>query len=254
MPFPLAHPAAVLPLRRWCPRWFCFPALVVGSVVPDLGYLFGRFGDISHRVSGSFLFSLPVGLVVLWALDRISAPEFKLAPARFKRALGPLRIERPFSWFIIIASLLVGAWTHLLWDAFTHRNGWFVEHLPALQAPVFSLDHRQVRVCHFLWYGSSFAGLLWLMLAFSAKQPPPGAAPGCIPQKTAWRDAILVALLVLPIEIIHHLLRGPAGLVLVGLLSLLLVIGVALHLGSEEQTGRTTGREAPVPRAIDPPS
>ena len=40
MPFPLAHPAAVLPFRRYCSRWLNFPALVIGSLVPDLGYLF----------------------------------------------------------------------------------------------------------------------------------------------------------------------------------------------------------------------
>ena len=34
MPFTLAHPAAVLPLRRWL--WF--PGLVAGAVAPDVGY------------------------------------------------------------------------------------------------------------------------------------------------------------------------------------------------------------------------
>jgi hypothetical protein len=38
MPFPLAHPVAVLPFRRYCPRFFSLPALVAGSLVPDYGH------------------------------------------------------------------------------------------------------------------------------------------------------------------------------------------------------------------------
>jgi len=38
MPLPLAHPAAVLPLRRFCPQYFDCPALVLGSILPDFAY------------------------------------------------------------------------------------------------------------------------------------------------------------------------------------------------------------------------
>ena len=31
-------------------------------------------------------------------------------------------------------SILVGAWTHLVWDSFTNNKGWFVEHMRVLQA------------------------------------------------------------------------------------------------------------------------
>lgn len=67
MPFPVAHPAAVSPLRRYCPRYLCFPALVAGSLAPDVGYVFGhRHVDwFSHRFwAGSFGFCLPAGLLL----------------------------------------------------------------------------------------------------------------------------------------------------------------------------------------------
>ena len=38
MPWTFAHPAAILPLRRFCPAPLDFSALVIGSMVPDLGY------------------------------------------------------------------------------------------------------------------------------------------------------------------------------------------------------------------------
>jgi hypothetical protein len=37
MPWTFAHAAAVLPLRRCCPRRLHFPALVIGSLTPDFG-------------------------------------------------------------------------------------------------------------------------------------------------------------------------------------------------------------------------
>src|SRR5512146_2649358 len=67
MPFPLAHPAAILPFRRYCPCWLNFPALVVGSLVPDLSYCSGniRLDELAHRPEGAVIFALPAGLLCL---------------------------------------------------------------------------------------------------------------------------------------------------------------------------------------------
>jgi hypothetical protein len=43
-------------------------------------------------------------------------------------------------------------------DSFTHSDGWIVGHLSILQMPVFIFAGRTARVCHVLWYASSFAG------------------------------------------------------------------------------------------------
>ena len=69
MPFPLAHPAAVLPLRRFCPGRLSFLALVIGSVVPDVAYCFGPLDvDVfAHTLPGSLVFCLPMG----WLLGMI---------------------------------------------------------------------------------------------------------------------------------------------------------------------------------------
>jgi hypothetical protein len=60
LPLTLAHPAAVLPFRRW----FVFSGLVIGSLAPDFEY-FLYVPDslrIGHTLPGVFLFCLPVGL------------------------------------------------------------------------------------------------------------------------------------------------------------------------------------------------
>ena len=90
MPFPLAHPAAVLPLRRCCPRYLSFPALVIGSLCPDSGYLF-HAGNFSHRfLAGSFGFCLPVGLVLVLVFYGVRRPVIGILPASYRRLLLPL--------------------------------------------------------------------------------------------------------------------------------------------------------------------
>src|SRR5882672_6336607 len=65
MPFTLAHPAAVLPLRRW-PR-LDFVALVIGSMTPDFGYylLLPDMRLETHSFAGSLETCLPVGLLLV---------------------------------------------------------------------------------------------------------------------------------------------------------------------------------------------
>ena len=142
MPFTLAHPAAVLPLRRYCPRFLNFPALIAGSLVPDLGYGLAPWNlvDFSHSFAGSFGFSLPVGLALLWLFCRLCRPAVGLLPERHRRTFLPLCDQPRGPVWIMAASVLIGAWTHLLWDSFTHPHGWAVERVSMLQAAVVSAD------------------------------------------------------------------------------------------------------------------
>jgi Domain of unknown function (DUF4184) len=129
--------------------------------------------------------------------------------------------------------LLIGAWTHLLWDSFTHSDGWFVQHLPILQSPTIAVAGRRARVCHLLWYGCSFAGVVWLFLEFERWKR--ANVRGCAGASgtAALRDAVLVAILVVPIELVHHLvLHNQLGLCLVAALCALPVIGIVLKMAS----------------------
>jgi hypothetical protein len=235
MPFPLAHPAAVLPLRRYCPQRLNFPALVIGSLTPDASYCLGEKagGAFGHSLLGSVVFCLPVGLVLLALFYGLRTPLARMLPAPYPQALLPL-CRRPVGPFwVVVISLLIGAWTHLLWDSFTHTNGWCVQHLPVLRSAVISVDGRTARVCHLLWYGCSFAGVIWLFLAFEKwKQASVSGGAGA-PGKAVLRDAVLVAVLVLPIELAHHFVRNnKPGLLLIAAVCALPVLGVALKMGN----------------------
>jgi hypothetical protein len=228
MPFPLAHPAAALPFRRYCPSLFSFPALVVGSLAPDLGYCFGKrhLEDFSHGFVGSFGFALPVGLLIMGLWYAFRSRLIRLLPDRHKH-LGRALCEAPLgSVWTITLSLLVGAWTHIFWDSFTHKNGWFVQNVPFLQFPIGSVDGRNVRVCHLLWYGFSFAGVAALFVAYRRWQERSVGIHRAGLTWTRLQGALLVGFMVLPIELIHHLVRDWVGALLVAAGTVLLVIVV----------------------------
>lgn len=64
MPYPFAHPAAVLPLARPMGRFAVPSALAIGSVLPDLWYIVPLVDRAdSHSLAALFWFCLPAGLL-----------------------------------------------------------------------------------------------------------------------------------------------------------------------------------------------
>src|SRR5208282_2730238 len=130
MPFTLAHPAAALPFRK---TGLVISAVVVGSMAPDFEYFLrlspqGRFG---HSLPGLIIFTLPVALAVLWLFHRsVKFAIVRLLPASLQHRLVctdfPFGDVRRFA--LLVLSVLVGALTHILWDGFTHRSSWLVQH------------------------------------------------------------------------------------------------------------------------------
>ena len=238
MPFPLAHPAAVVPLKRLWPKWLSLAALVVGSISPDFGYCFGRLKleDFSHHLPGTFVFCLPTGLVVLWGFYRTRGLFIRMLPPSYRPPFQQLCFTPPPGVLVVVSSLLIGAWSHVLWDSFTHKEGWFVLHSPLLQTPVAALEGHKLRVFHLVSYLSSFAGVGWLFLVFdrwiqgtraSMHQTSAGVRVG---------RALLAATLTLLVAPVHHLPTNWMLLYCAGLVSLLIVAGVTLKLSGLTRT------------------
>jgi len=166
MPFPLAHPAAVLPLKRFCPQRLNFAALVIGSLCPDVGYCFGN-GDFSHTFfPGSFAFCLPVGLLLLAGFYLVRTPVAAILPAGLRQAFLP-PCQRPVgSWFVIVLSLLVGVWTHLFLDSMTHEDGWVVERLPFLRGTLPLIWPGGLAGHEALYMGLTLFGVFWVALSY----------------------------------------------------------------------------------------
>jgi Domain of unknown function (DUF4184) len=233
MPFTLAHPAATLPFRRFCPRFFNFPALVAGSIAPDAGYCFGplHMEDLSHTLAGSVKFCLPVGLVMLGFFYGLRRPVVAHLPERHRKMFESFCLRPMGSPLTIVFSLLAGIWIHLLLDSFTHKQGWLVENLPLLQTTIFSVRTHDFKIFNLLWYLCTFGGVAWLYFAWEQWQD---AINGSSPRRgNLWR-AILAGVLMLPVALAHHVVHGPAGLWLTAGLCAMIVAGTALRIGNKK--------------------
>lgn len=179
MPWTFAHPAAVLPLRRFCPRWLNWPALVIGSLMPDLGYYL-HWLDLSrlmHRFPEGLSACVLAGLLVLAAFYWLRRPLCQLLPQPHRGALLALIAARPaFSLWVLVSmvlSLAIGAVTHMAWDGLTHRGGWAVMRALALQEPLFFLWGTGVPAYQALQHASTLIGiaaLVWLYVRWLRRE------------------------------------------------------------------------------------
>ena len=190
MPFTPSHAVVALPFLR---TPLVPAAIAIGAMAPDLP-LFFRVGisyGTTHDWLGMLWTSLPIALalLVLWrTLIRELVP-----------SLSPrwLRMRWPREWshgsragwhslwsggvpggLLLVASLLIGIASHILWDLFTHPGRWGSELLPGLASAWGPLDGTQ-----WLQYLSSAFGLvvlaIWGGLWLRRREPvePAAAAP-----------------------------------------------------------------------------
>jgi hypothetical protein len=233
MPFTLAHPAAALPFRRLCPRYFSFPALVIGSLSPDAGYCFGslHLEDFSHSLTGSMEFCLPVALVMLGIFYGLRQPVVEHLPERHRKIYEPFCLHPAGPPLTVVVSLLAGIWIHLLLDSFTHKQGWVVENLPALQTVIFSVGMHELRVFHVIEYLCSFAGVAWLYFVWEKWQ---NEINGQDAGRGKFKRAALAGSLMLPAAFAHHLVHGVPGLCLTAGWSAIILIGLVWRTGNKK--------------------
>ena len=216
MPFTLAHPAAVLPLRGV--RHLRMAPLIVGAMVPDLPYFLpggiGRYLPVTHAFVHSFTVDLLLGFALLASLVVLERPLTALLSARARalclRALLPF--HRPIEWAFAAPAILLGVWTHLLWDSFTHKDGWIVQRVEALSAPL-ALGPYNSTVYHALQYLSSVVGLCVLVLWY-VRLPTPAVSVGSGDTRSAAGPVLLLVVTaavliggVQAVETFHHV-RG----------------------------------------------
>ena len=215
VPFTLSHAAAALPFRR-CR--LVPSALVIGTFAPDFEYFLrlspsGRFG---HTLTGSFVLTLPVALLVLWIYHAfVKWPTAMLLPqalqSRLQDQLHPFRFGGALRFLSIIASILVGVATHLLWDSFTHADTWPYRHWLVLRQ-LFSVPIIGPRPLYkILQHGSTIAGIVilsaWLVHWYRATQPSE------LPEKvrsSKWKSVVIAG--VMTVAFVGAVLRAVAGI------------------------------------------
>ncbi|MEU2058716.1 DUF4184 family protein [Streptomyces sp. NPDC013455] len=195
MPFTLSHAAAVLPAirRDGGGRGRLVPAvLVAGSFAPDLPYYAAgvlpggmEFGTVTHAPAGV----ATVDALIAWALTGlwllVREPLLALLPrGRQGRPAALLRCGAPrarvravtVAWWY--GSAVLGALTHVVWDAFTHHDRWGTRLIPAIGR------YRPGGVPLFTWlqYGTSAAGAVAIaVFVVRALRRAPDTAPAGVP-------------------------------------------------------------------------
>lgn len=204
MPFTLAHPVVALPLRRWLGRFGSMSGLAVGSMIPDLAYFppIGILRAQSHSLAGIFIYCLPAGLVLWTTYRSLFRPFFlALAPSALAHRVGPGRIPAWSigEWTAVVPSLVIGAATHVLWDAFTHGNGAMVRAIPTLQTRIDLFPWYAPRVYTILQHASSALGLtvlgLWGARWFRRTEPRPWPIAGAL---RSWTRVVTILVLLAP--------------------------------------------------------
>lgn len=260
MPWTFAHPAAVLPMRRFCPRYLHFSALVIGSLMPDFGYHFGLFAlaTYAHTLEGSLLACVPIGLALLACFSALRRPLWHLLPQPHRDALEPL-VAQPLLRGIgnilrSSVSILLGAWSHIAWDSFTHRSGWSVGHIAALRSAVPIPWIGEIPLYNVLQHVSTVVGVLILVMAYRSWLAGQRASLPAFAREDRWRYATLLSL-VTGCGVIALLLAILGALPLGGRFSAqafafrVAVYGAVLFMGSTVLAGMyaSRGRKA-VPR------
>lgn len=124
MPYPFAHPAAILPLLGPLGRFGVPSALVIGSLIPDAWYFVPLLTrDDTHGLAGLLWFCVPAGLLAYLLFHLLlKQPLLALLPESLASKMLPSMRLPKARWHAVLLCLLIGACTHVAWDALAHAH------------------------------------------------------------------------------------------------------------------------------------
>ena len=171
MPFTFAHPAIILPLSYLPKRWFSLTGLIVGSMTPDFEYFLRMNVQsiYSHTFLGVFWFDLPLGILLAFIFHNvIRNPLYDNLPIFLKSRVIKVsnfnfRLYFKKNWIVVLISIVIGAFSHILWDSFTHESGYFVRVFPSLSGSTV-LFGNQIPIYKILQHGSTLLGAVVILI------------------------------------------------------------------------------------------
>ncbi|AEB76555.1 DUF4184 family protein [Clostridium botulinum] len=171
MPFTFSHPAIVIPLNKQLPKYFNITALILGSMAPDFEYFlrFKPIGKIGHTLLGVFSFDIPIVFIMAFLWHCIIKKTFILSlPDPFDKKLSYFLNKKADVFNIkyvitFVVSTLVGVYSHILWDAFTHKTGFFVTRIALLSNNI-KIMHFNIPIYKILQHGSTLIATVYIII------------------------------------------------------------------------------------------
>jgi hypothetical protein len=208
---------------------------------PDFEYfVHGELtGTFAHTLRGLALFDIPMTFLVAAVYHALVKPVMvAVAPAWFRReaVAAPWR-EQWTAWAVVsvVVSAAIGAFSHLVWDSFTHANGWGVAHFPVLHR-LYDVPVLGTLALHrILQHACSVIGLIVLgVLVIRAlrRSPRIEAAPR-VWSRIVFVACVAVAIAALLVRLVAHHLTDPGNLivgVIAGLFAGSIVASAAIRL------------------------
>lgn len=223
MPFTFSHPAIILPLTTKRLR-LSATGLIIGSMTPDFEYFIRMKvqSDYSHTLPGLFWFDLPLGLILSFIYHSIVRNSFiNNSPVFIQKRLNKfnsLNWIKYFllNWFIVSISVLIGAFSHLLWDSFTHETGYFVERSSLLKGTIY-LKGLTMPVYKVIQHLSSLVGGLIIAIAFLTTEST--AIATIVNISKYWLFIVLITLTIVLLRLFFGLQLSQYGNLIVTIIS-----------------------------------
>lgn len=227
MPFTFCHPAIVLPLNRFFKKWVSLTGLIIGSLTPDFEYFIRMkiVSEYSHSILGVFLFNLPIGVLLAFLYHNLVKESLvnNLPDVLKKRLVYFINFKWNVffksNWFIVCLSVLIGAFSHILWDSFTHQSGFFVNKLD-LKTNL-NIFNRNIPVYKLLQHLSSLIG--GGVIIYSVLRLPKKTIDETKPSLNYWLTIILITLFVSVLRFFCGLEIRQYGNVIVTILSAFMI-------------------------------
>lgn len=205
MPFTPCHSAAVLPFVR--SKYLSATGLIIGTMAPDFEYFFRLDvrGVYGHTVLGIFYFDLPVTIFLAFIFHLVVKKNLvDNLPPFFQARFQDIR-NSDFVGYVkdhkldFVISIIIGTATHIIWDGFTHRTGFFVNALPAIyEGRTFHFGEVDYPFWYAMQYFSTIVGGAILGIYILMIKPVPGDYRW--PKISYW---LLLAIIVAAVTIIR---------------------------------------------------
>lgn len=169
MPFTFAHPAIVINQKN--NKYFDFTTLVIGTMAPDFEYFinFRPISTVGHTLLGQIYFNMPLVLLIAYvyhtflkiALIENLPNSLKLKYYYLSKSKWSINSFRRF--IILVYSAILGAFTHIFWDSFTHENGYFVDRIDILSLKL-SFANYNLPIYKILQHASTLIGFFIIFI------------------------------------------------------------------------------------------